>query len=1122
MKRWVRITLFGEFSVELGGRTHTRFRTRKTASVLAFLAFHLGKRLTREQVAAAVWPDSPLDAGLHNLRMALASLRKQLENSEARFMVLDRTSLSLSEEEVSCDVKEFLEAIERGEFHQALALYRGPLLPGSYEEWVLPEQQRFETQMIEVAVRLARQELLAGVPNRAIPALQMALQADPYSEEIVLALVEAHVLAGSQVTAVRVCKEFEDVLETQLGKAPSESFASSVHRLLQKPSWVDAPKPRKRKSGTLTYVRSDVGPPIEFERSKEAVEFVLDLPKHARAGIDTSEAASESDASDSLAEALLRASAPGQKLCSERTAGFLRDDPAYRLIDLGLYLLAGREVPTRAFQLGRAEEPAPTLDALDAPRTLAGPVPPSLNRFFGREEELERLRALLEAGTGSVTIAGPGGNGKTRLALQAARTVAGRYPGGIYFVSLAHLSVNDDLEQAVRVSIGLDVSKAPIGDQFVSAIGASPALLVLDNTEQVLEQAGALVEKILVAAPSIQCLLTSRIHPAIGGQRILDLQPLPVASPSPGEDAASISLFVDRAQAVVPDFALSSRNREGIAAICEKLEGIPLAIELAAAQIRNYSIGEMNRHLGDRLDFLSSKSRLLPARHRSMRAVLDWSYEVLAPELQAVFRKLAVFSGDPEAEAVHYALGATRDDLSQLVARSLLHRNHSETLLRFHMLDVVRDFAREKLGDEEAREAENRHREYYFGLVHRLETESGSLAGAPSLGPLDAESANIRSALVNGLATSPEETLRTAIRLYPYWEIRGLFGEGLRFLTASLAAWPAEGHTRGTALSAAGVLATYVGDVTRAETLLTQACEAFAGADGEGHARALSRLGNLNYLRGDYTNSLELYERAHALIADADNRRLSAIIQHNMANVAVETGDFDRGEALYRSAMSIERELGAELLVASSTNGLATIYLKRKDFDAAEAHFVEAQTIYEAMGARHSVAHTRQGRGHVCLGRDAAADALVHYLAALEIDRENGARLNQGTDLRGVALSHLKLGDYEEALAYVLESCDLLLDSGYWIELGETLSALITIRVARGECASAARVAGYAHALLETHMPVGPKGGGGEWNEAVERARARLGEPEFGIAFESGRGLLNEDLKRVKQEVLRF
>ena len=250
--------------------------------------------------------------------------------------------------------------------------------------------------------------------------------------------------------------------------------------------------------------------------------------------------------------------------------------------------------------------------------------------------------------------------------------------------------------------------------------------------------------------------------------------------------------------------------------------------------------------------------------------------------------------------------------------------------------------------------------------------------------------------------------------------------------------------------------------------------------------------------------------------------RLTAIIQHNMANVAVETGDLDRGESLYHSAMGIHRELGADLLVAGSTSGLATLCLKRRDFDAAEAHLVEAQAIYESLGARHSVAHTRQGLGHVCLGRGAAADALGHYLGALEIDRETGAKLNQSTDMRGVALSHLRLGDYEEALAYVLESCEFLLDSGYWIELGETLSALIMIRVARDEFASAARVAGYAQALLETHLSPSPAAVDEDGEVAVEKARARLGESEFGLALGTGRGLLDADLKKVKQEILRF
>ncbi|MBW3623593.1 MAG: AAA family ATPase, partial [Armatimonadetes bacterium] len=430
-------------------------------------------------------------------------------------------------------------------------------------------------------------------------------------------------------------------------------------------------------------------------------------------------------------------------------------------------------VPPQRDRGGVAPAAGPPLPLPPSEPTPEMTLPSFINRFIGRKRELGRLtQRLTSEATRLVTLTGPGGSGKTRLAVQAARELMASYPGGVWFVPLAEVTNPDFIPNAILNT--LEISEDPqrvILDQVAERLSQARSLLILDNFEHLVEGGAPLVGELLRRIPSTTCLITSRRRLGLTGEQKFPVPPLTTPHQRGGRGTSSeevmgyesVQLFVDRAQLVHPDFAVMAENAEAVAELCHRLEGIPLAIELAAARAQILSPSQMLKKLQSALDLLVSHNRDVLPRHRSIRAVMDWSYALLPHEIRRFFAIQSVFQGTWSLEAAEAVSQEpfTLDYLAFLQEASLLVGQEEKGEVRFRMLEMLREYAGEHLSLQDRAGAERRHAEYY---LHLSEEAEGHLHGPQRLRwieRLEAEADNLRSAL----SWSKREDLEAGLRL---------------------------------------------------------------------------------------------------------------------------------------------------------------------------------------------------------------------------------------------------------------------------------------------------------------------------------------------------------------------
>src|SRR6266446_5530856 len=608
-------------------------------------------------------------------------------------------------------------------------------------------------------------------------------------------------------------------------------------------------------------------------------------------------------------------------------------------------------------------------------------LPVQRTGFVGREKEVAAVKELLlRQDVRLLTITGPGGIGKTRLAVEVANGLVESFPGGTHFVSLSSLSdpglIASVIVQALGIREAGGQSPLEILKKNLQESSRAPMLLLLDNFEH-LVQAAPTVAELLATGPNLKIMVTSRAALHVYGEHEFPVPPLalPDSRSMPSVQVLlqcpAVALFVQRATVAKPDFELNRENASAVAEICARLDGLPLAIELAAARVKVLSPSSMLTRLTSRLQLLTGGSRDLPQRQQTLRAAIDWSYDLLNAAEQKLFRRLSVFGGGCTLEGVE-AVCDTKGDLdldlldgmASMVDKSLaqqIERANGES--RFMMLETIREYALEKLqasGEESS--TKRAHAAYCLVLAEEEATEQSGTEGAEWVVRFALEHDNFRAGLEWLTETGDAEWgLRLGTALFRFWEIREYFAEGRerlgRLLQLTGAAAPTKARTR--ALFAAGVLAGEQGDYASADALISESADiARQLGDKTGVAVSLNAKAVHSRDRGDVAIAHALFEESLALWRELGDLKAVARALSNLANVVKLQGDYDRARSLYAECLSIFRGLGDRTGVAWSLNYQGDVARDQGDFAAAQTLYEQCLAIFRELGDRWGIAGT--------------------------------------------------------------------------------------------------------------------------------------------------------------------
>jgi predicted ATPase len=766
-----------------------------------------------------------------------------------------------------------------------------------------------------------------------------------------------------------------------------------------------------------------------------------------------------------------------------------------RLILRCLEKRAERRVGTAAElarDLRRSEIDAPLHDRDDIKSNL----PQQLTPFIGRQKEIAEIRETMRNGR-LVTLTGPGGIGKTRLALQVAADSLRDYDDGVWFVEFASLSDAGSVPQTVASAVGVHEEPGrSIVACLVESLHRRRLLLVLDNCEHLVAACAQLAEMLLRHSPTLQVLATSRESLGIAGETIVRVPPLGVPDPQRLSDLESLAkheaveFFVDRARSVKPGFAITGSSALPLAQLCAQLEGIPLAIELAASRMKALSLDQIAARLDDRLKLLTGGSRTALPRHQTLLAAIDWSYNLLTESEKILFRRLSGFSGGwtlEAAEAVCAGDGVDRGDvlelLSGLVDKSLVLPEERDGQQRYRFMVTLAEYAHKRLMQTAEGPAISRGRAVFFvALAEEGETKLWGTEQKAWLARLNVEYDNIRSVLNWTSKENPEMGLRLAGALGRFWYLQGYRDEGRRWLAQMLAVADVREHTtqRVKALNAAALIAENQGEHASARSLAAEALtrsresgdrreSAFALntlavvagkqwdlaqarslvdesltiqrelGDKRWIAATLNNLAILALRQFEFASAGSLFEESLAMAREMGDKHAIASALINRAEVAKRMGDHVLAQSLTEESLAIARDIGDNTVIPIALNSLGDLAGRRGDLAAARAFQIKGLDLARQLGDRHLIADVLLSLGLVTEDCPTARSVFQESLA---IRRELGERVEIANALNCLGAVATRQGDYGAARALFEESLAICQQSGAKDGLARSLSGL--------------------------------------------------------------------------------
>jgi predicted ATPase/DNA-binding SARP family transcriptional activator len=986
--RW-RIEMLGGLRVVMGDRIITRFRTQKTGALIAYLAYFPQRSHLRDALIELFWPDGDPSAGRNNLSRELAWLRQHLEPQgglPGTVIDADRAAVRLNLDAVTTDVAAFdaaLHAAERAaspamraqQLAAAIEGYRGELLPGYYDGWILQEREWLADRYFQALGQLLAHLEQSGEISRALEYARQGVRVDPLREESHRDLIRLLAAVGQPAAGLRQYRELQRLLKQELDAEPAaatQALARDVERL------------------------------------------------------------------------------------PDRSPQFLPSSP----------------IP-------------------EPPKPVAPPhnLPLQLTRFVGREREMAEVNRLF-ASSHLVTLTGTGGGGKTRLALRVAGDLQEAFADGVWLVELAGLADPVLVSQTVASALGVREEPGRALIQTLSDyLRPKSLLLVLDNCEHLLSGCAQVAERLLKACSKLRILATSREGLQIAGETtyrvpslsLPDPDKLPSVNLLPQFEA--VRLFVDRAVAAVPAFALTAQNAAAVAQVCCRLDGLPLAIELAAVRVRALPVEQIAARLDDRFRLLTGGSRTALPRQQTLRAMVDWSYDLLSEEERALLRRLSVFAGGwslEAAEGVCAGVGVAGEEvldlLGRLVDKSLVLVEELEGASRYHLLETIRQYGAEKL-QRSGEEAvwRGRHRDWFLGWAEAAAPQLRGAAQREWLARLEGEHDNLRAALAWCTERGDAEAgLRLGGPLSRFWAVRGYFSEGRERFAKLLSLPGAEKllGARAEALRGAGWLARLQGDTQSARVLFEESETICRQLDDQhGIAQSLNNLGVVAGHQGEFEAARGLYEESLAIQRQLGDQHGIAASLHNLGMIALDQGEYEAARALHEESLAIQRELGNQQGIAASLSSLGNVARLRGEYEAARGFSEQSLAICRQLGDQRAIAILIGNLAKVACGQE-------DYVGARALRQESLTLFRQLGDQQGIAWS---------------------------------LEGAAAIAGAQNQPERGARLFGASEGLRGAiGSPLSPSERA-DCERHVAAARAALGEEAFAAAWEAGRAMSLDD-----------
>ena len=664
-------------------------------------------------------------------------------------------------------------------------------------------------------------------------------------------------------------------------------------------------------------------------------------------------------------------------------------------------------------------------------------LPSPLTSLIGRDQEIAATCAQLARPEARLlTLTGAGGVGKTRLALAVATEVQRNFPDGVYFISLEHLQDADLVLPTIVQALGLHAGNRPPRETLQAELCERRRLLVLDNFEAVVAAAPSLVE-LLTACPLLKLLVASREALRVRGEREFVVQPLPLPDREHQPDVetlarfGAVALFLDRAHEVQPTLELTTVTAPLITEICRRLDGLPLALELAAVRLRALSPQALLERLEHRLDVLTSGPRDLPARHQTLRQTIAWSYNLLSRDEKRLFRLLAIFVGGCDlsaVEAVYSAQGGEReqvlDGVTSLLDKHLLYRrmyDDDDDTARLLMHETIREFGLEALAvNQELETTQRSHAAYYLKRAEEAELYLEGTEQALWLDRLEREYANLRAALHWTLEREEGEmALRLGSALFRFWEGRRRRGDGRAFLERALAiSKDVPPHIRARALFVTGILALVQGDHARGAALGREAVALQRKPVGDTHqlAWSLYLLGANAWVIGDLVTARSYAEEAQTVASSSDDKVIRAYLLDLLGQIALDHGEDNRARALLEEGLMRHREIGDTRGVLGALFFLERVLLVRGEVTQARAYAEERLTLSREIGFRPSIAGALSFLGRIACEEGDAAAAGELFEESLAILRETNETLPLAIVLQGIGVTLVSLGQLVEAV----------------------------------------------------------------------------------------------------------